>query len=173
MLGRNWILRDRTHPFNTDIRWWIDFQEIQIHTRRNCDHNRIHWMGHCDQQPYLFLKLIPLLHVSLVTLRSSPMVVVFKMCVASWSGWVRTALSETFFISNLLWGAFRMSLIIQEMKITEKNKNKINKTFHSADDRRRAADKKRGQPASSSWGHLQCTVGEIMGFPELITETSD
>ena len=62
-------------------------------------------MGHCDQQSYRFLKLTPLLHVSLVTRRSSP---VFKMCVASCLGWVRSALfRETAFISNFVWGAFR------------------------------------------------------------------
>ena len=33
------IFRDRTHPFDTDIRWGVDFQVIQIETRRNCDHN--------------------------------------------------------------------------------------------------------------------------------------
>ena len=46
-------------------------------------------------------------------------------------------------------------------------KIKINKTFNAADHRRRAADKKRGQSALSSWGHLQCIVGEIMDFPDL------
>ena len=90
MLRRNWSFRDRTHPFDTDIRWWINFQEIQM--RSYCDHNWLHWMGHCDQQSYQFLKLTPLLHISLATWRSLPMVVVFKMCIASWSGWVRTAL---------------------------------------------------------------------------------
>ena len=59
-----------------------------------------------------------------------------------------------------------MSLIIKEMKIAEK-KVKINYTFSAADDRRRAADKKRGQSASISWGHLQCIVGEIIDFPDL------
>ena len=92
MLRRNWILRDRTHPFDTDIRWWITFQQIQIQTKRNCHRNWLRWMGHCDQQSYRSLKLTPLFHVSLVTRRPSPAVVVFKMCVASWSGWVRTAL---------------------------------------------------------------------------------
>ena len=65
-----------------------------------------------------------------------------------------------------------MSLIVQEMKIVEK-KLKINKTFSAADNRLPAADKKRGQSASSSWGHLQCIVGEIMDFPHLKTKTSD
>ena len=80
-MRRNWIFRDRTHSFDTNIRWWIHFQEIQIQTRRKCDHNWLHWVGHCDQQSYRFLKLRPLLHVSLVTQRSSPVVAVFKMCV--------------------------------------------------------------------------------------------
>ena len=44
---------------------------------------------------------------------------------------------------------------------------KINKTFSSADDRRRAADKKRSQSASSSWRPLGWIVGEIMDFPDL------
>ena len=91
---------DRTHPFDTDIRWWINFQEVQIQMRRNCDHNWIHWMGHCNQQSQRFLKLTPLLHVSLVTWRSSPVEVVFKICVVSWSGWVRTALLRDSFIST-------------------------------------------------------------------------
>ena len=120
MLRRNWIFRDRTYPFDTDIRWWINFQIKKIQTRTNCDHNWLHWMGHCDQQSYRFLKLTPLLHVSLVTRRSSPVVVVFKRCVASWSGWVRTALSEIFFISYSLLRPFRRSFIMQEMKIAEK-----------------------------------------------------
>ena len=84
--------RDRTHSFDTDIRWWINFQEIQIQMRRHYDHDWLHWKGHCDQQSYRFLKLTPLLQVSLVTRRFSPVVVVIKMCVASWSGWFRTAL---------------------------------------------------------------------------------
>ena len=104
MPRRNRIFRDGTHPFDTDIRWWIHFQEIQTQTRRHCDHNYLHWEGHCDQQSDRFLKLTPLLQVSLVTWRSLPVVVVSKTCVASWSGWV---CSETSFISNRLWGVFR------------------------------------------------------------------
>ena len=46
MLRRNWIFRDRTHPLDTDIWWWINFQVIQCQTRRNCHHNWLHWMGH-------------------------------------------------------------------------------------------------------------------------------
>ena len=114
------FFRDKTNPFDTDIPWWINFQEIQMQTRRNCDSNWLLWMGHCDQQSYWFLKLTPLLHISLVIQRSSPVVVVLKMSVASWLGWVRTASSDTSFISYLLWGAFRMSLITQEMKIAKK-----------------------------------------------------
>ena len=92
MLRRKRTFRDRTHPFDTDIRWWIIFQGIQIQTRRHSDHNWPHWKGNCDQQSDRFLKLTPLLQVSPVTRRSSPVVVVCKMCVASWSGWFRTAL---------------------------------------------------------------------------------
>ena len=42
------------------------------------------------------------------------------ICVVSWSGWFRTTLFRPPFISNLLWGAFRIAMIIQEMKIAEK-----------------------------------------------------
>ena len=45
MLRRNWIFRDRIHPCDTDIRWWINLQQIQIQTRKNCDHCWIHWTG--------------------------------------------------------------------------------------------------------------------------------
>ena len=133
MLRKNDIFRDRTHPFDithpfdTDIRWWIHFQEVQIQMRRYCDHNRPRWEGHSDQQSDRFLKLTPLLQVSLVKryvcgeligvgqdrpVQSLPFIcranlvasqssytrvlassgVVSKMCVASWSGWFRTAL---------------------------------------------------------------------------------
>ena len=40
MLKGNRIFRDRSHPFDTDIRWWIHFLEIKIQTRRHNDHNR-------------------------------------------------------------------------------------------------------------------------------------
>ena len=43
-------------------------------------------------------------------------------------------------------------------------KVKINKNPSAADDRRLAADKKRGQSASSLRRHLQCIVGEITIF---------
>ena len=42
MLRRNWIFRDKTHPIDTDIQWWINVQEIQIQKRWNCDHNWLH-----------------------------------------------------------------------------------------------------------------------------------
>ena len=45
--------------------------------------------------------------------------------------------------------------------------------FDSADDRRRAADTKRGQLASSLGRHLLCIMGETMDFPDLKTKTSD
>ena len=102
-------------------------------------------MGHCDQRSYRFLKLTPLSHVSLVTRRSSPVVVTFKMCMASWSGWVRTALSEFSFISNLLCGAFRRSLIIQEMKIAEK---KSKSTKLSVQQTTEASSRQNAQPIS-------------------------
>ena len=51
-------------------------------------------------------------------------------------------------------------------------KIKINKTSTAADDRRREADKKRGQSASNSWDHLQCIVDEIMDCPDLKSKTS-
>ena len=129
-------------------------------------------MGYCDQQPYRFLKVTPLLHVNLVTRRPSPVVAVFKMCMASWSGWVRTALFR-----DLLYLLPSVGSVLDVLDYP-RNENrgqkvKINKTFSAADDRRRAADKKRGQSVSSSWGHLQCIVGGIMDFPDLKTKTSD
>ena len=94
MLRRNEIFRDRPLLFDSDSWWWINFQESQIQMRRHCDHNLLHWEGYCNQQSDWFLKSTPLLQVSLVTWRSSPVVVglVSKMCVASLSGWFRTAL---------------------------------------------------------------------------------
>ena len=172
MLRRNWSVRDRTHPFDTDIRWWVNFQEVQIQRRWNLDNNWIHWMDHCDQQSYRFLKLTPLLHVSLVTRGPSPVEVVFKMCVASWSGWVRTTLFRDLLYLLPSAGGVSDVLDYPQNKIADK-KVKINKNFNAADDRRRAADKKRGQSASSSWGHLQRIVGEIMDFPDLKTKTND
>ena len=170
MPRRNWIFRDRTHPFDNDIQWWINFREIQIYAGRNCDHNWIHWMGHCDQQSYRFLKLTPLLHVTLVTRKSSPVVVIFKTCVASWLGWVRTALFRDFLY--FLPSVGSVSDVLDNPRTENRGeKVKINETFNAADNRRRAANKKRGQSASSSWGHLQCIVGEIMGFPDLKTKT--
>ena len=93
MLRRNRIFRDRIHPFDTGIRWWLNFQEIQIQTRcLLCDCNRLHWQGHCDQQSDWCLKLTPLLQVSLFTRKPSPVVIISEKCVARWSWWVRTAL---------------------------------------------------------------------------------
>ena len=60
--------------------------------RTHCVHNRWYWEGHHDQQSDWFLKLIPLLQVSLVTWRSLLVAVVSKMCVAGWLGCFRTAL---------------------------------------------------------------------------------
>ena len=140
MLRRNWIFRDRSHPFDTDIRWWINFKKIQIHTRIFFDPNWIHCMGHCGQQSYWFLKLIPLLHVSLGT-RSLPVVVVFKMCMASWSGWVRTALVRD--LLYLLPSMGSVSVVLVYLRNENRGeKVKINQTFSAADDRRRAAEKK-------------------------------
>ena len=92
LLTKKRIFRDRTHPFDTDIRWWIHFQENQIHSRRYSDHNWLHWEGHCDQQSDRFLKLTPLSEVSLFTRMPSPQIVVSKVCVARWLGWVKTVL---------------------------------------------------------------------------------
>ena len=127
---------DRTHPFDTDIRWWINFQEVQIQTKRHCDHNWIHWMGHCDQQSYRSLKLTPPLHFSLVTQRSSPIVVIFKMFMESWSGWVRTALLRDSFIST----AGSVSDVLDYPRNENRGeKVKINEIFSAADDRRQGA----------------------------------
>ena len=92
MLRRNRTFRDRTYPFDTDFRWWINFQEIKIQTRRHRDHNRLHWEGHCNQRLDRFLKLTPLFQVGLVTRSSSPVVLVSKTYVASSSGWFKTDL---------------------------------------------------------------------------------
>ena len=123
------------------------FQVIQIRTRRNCDHNWIHWMGHCDQHSHWFLKLTPLLHVSLVT----------QMSFAS-GGSFQDVFCE---------------LIGVGQNCPRRKKIKIDKTFNAADDRRLAANKKRSHLASSWWGDLQCIVGEIMDFPDLKTKTSN
>ena len=56
----------------------------------------------CDQQSDRFLKLTPSLQDSLVTRGSWPVVVVSKVCVASWSGWFRTALFRAFRLSVTL-----------------------------------------------------------------------
>ena len=61
-------------------------------------------------------------------------------------------------------------MFIQEMKIAEK---KLFKKMYAADDRRLAADTKRGQLASSLGRHLLCIMGETMDFPDLKTKTSD
>ena len=109
MLRRNDILWDRTHPLDANSQWWIKFQEIQIQRRRHYDHNRLRWEGHCDQQSDRFLKLTPLLHVSLVTRKSLPVVVVSKMCVELIGLVQDHPVQSAPFISkaNLLWKAFR------------------------------------------------------------------
>ena len=45
---KNQFFRDRTHPFDTDIRWWINFHEIQSLTRRHFDCNLPCWEGHLE-----------------------------------------------------------------------------------------------------------------------------
>ena len=49
-------------------------------------------------------------------------------------------------------------------------KVKINQNVRATDDRRLAADKKRGQSALSLPCHLQCIVGKIMDFSDLKTK---
>ena len=64
MLRRNRSFRDRTRPFDTDIRWRIGFfEESQVQTRRHRDHNRQYWEVYCYQQPHWCLKSRPLLKV--------------------------------------------------------------------------------------------------------------
>ena len=100
------------------------------------------------------------------------MEVVFKMCVASRLGWVRTAVSRDLFYLKPSVGSL-LNVFDNLRNENRGEKVKINKTLNEADDRRRAADKKRGQSASSSQGHLQCNVGEIMDFPDLKIKTRD
>ena len=90
-------------------------------------------MGHCDQQSHQFPKLTPLLHVSLVTQRSLPVVAVFKMCVASWLGWVGTAL-----IRDLLYLLPTVGSVSKKWKSRRKSQNQQN--FHCS-----------RRPTASSW----------------------
>ena len=78
-------------------------------------------MGHCDQQSHQFPKLTPLLNVSLVTQRSLPVVAVFKMCVASWLGWVGTAL-----IRDLLYLLPTVGSVSKKWKSRRKSQNQQN-----------------------------------------------
>ena len=94
------------------------------------------------------------------------------MCVASWPGWVGTAqFRDLLFLQPSVGSVW--DVLDYSRNENRGEKVKIKKTFSAADDRRRAADKKRGQSALSSWGHLQCIVGDIMDFPDLKTNTSD
>ena len=94
---------------------------------------------------------------------TSPVVVVFKMCVASWPGWFRTALFRAFPLSLTTGGS------VSDFHNHSRNENrggkiKINKNFNAADDRWLAADKNCGQSASCMRRHLQCIVGKTMEF---------
>ena len=143
MLRRDQHFRDRTYPFETDIWWWIFFQEIQIQTRRLCDRNRLHWEGHCHQQSR-FLTLTPLLQTSLLTQRPLPVVVVSKMCVASWSVWFTTALFGVLRLSLTFFGeCFGFPWLSKKWK----SRRKV-KTFGATDDWWLEASNKRGQSAS-------------------------
>ena len=128
-------------------------------------------MGHCDQQLYRFLKLIPLLHISLVT-QGFHQWWKFSRCV-----WrvnrvgSEPPCSEASFFSNLLWGAFWCPWLSKKWK--SQKKVKINKTVIAADNRPQAANKKCGQSASSSWDHSQYIIGVKMDFPNLKTKTSN
>ena len=104
MLRRNQIFRDRTHPFTTDNRSWINFQKIHIQVSWHCDHNRQHWKGHCHQQLDRFLKLTSLLQVLWKYFASSDS---FQRVCGKliWVVQDRPVQSPPF-ISKLLWGAF-------------------------------------------------------------------
>ena len=127
-------------------------------------------MGHSNQHSYRFLKLTPLLHVSLVTRRSSPVVVVLRCVWGVDRGGSEPPCSETSFISNLLWRAFLMSLIIQEMKIAEKwsksTKLSMQQTTDSDQPTKSAANQNRVRGVI-----CKCIVCEIMDFPDLKTKT--
>ena len=123
MLRRNRFFRDRAHPFDTDIRWSINFREIQIKTRTHHDHNRQHWKGYCDQQSDRFLKLSPLLQVP-VTRRHFVSSGSFQDVRGELIEEVQNChVQSPPCISHRLWGAFRICMIIQEMKIAEKSQN--------------------------------------------------
>ena len=165
------FFRNRTYPFDTDIRWWINFQVILIQTRRNCDHNWIHWFGNCDQQSHRFLKLTPLLHVSL-----SYMVFAsggsFQDVCGELIGLGKIRPVQRPLLSRTICGErFRCPSLSKKRKSRRKSQNQQN----SQCSRRPTATsrQKARQSASSSWGHLQCIVGIIMDFPDFKTRTSD
>ena len=113
--------KDRPQLFDTDIRWWINFAEIRIQTRRHRDHNRQHWEVYCDQQSDRFLKLTPLLQVSLVTRRYFASNASFRDVCGELIGMVQDRpVQSPLFISNLLLGAFRIFMIIQSRENHQK-----------------------------------------------------
>ena len=75
----------------------------------------------------------------------------------------------TSFISNLLWEAFWMSLLIQEMKIMAKT----SKSTQFSVQQMAAGEQQTKSVANQHQVHLQCIVGEIMDFTNLKTKTSD
>ena len=125
---------DRTHPFVTDIRCWINFWEIQSQTRRHRDHNYQHWEGYCEQQSNRFLKLIPLLQV-LVARRYFANSGSFRDVCGELIGVVQDRpVQGPPFISNRLWGTSRISIIIQEKKIAEKKSKSMKSSVQQTTD---------------------------------------
>ena len=142
MLRRSRISREKTHPFDTDIRWLIYFPEIQIQTRRHRDRNLKHREGYCHAV------VGPVPEIDTTVASQSSYTKIFAS-VGSFQdvcgdligvGQDRPVQNPPF-IPNLLWTAFRIFLIIQEINIAEK-KSKSTKNFTAADNRRLAANKK-------------------------------
>ena len=83
--------------------------------------------------------------------------------------------SETSFISNVLWGAFRVSWFIQRMKIAEKKskstKLSVQQTTDGEQPTKSAANQHRVHGVICN--AIQCIVGERMDFLDQKTKTSD
>ena len=127
MLRRNQIFRDRTHPSDTGIQWWIHFPEIQIQPRRHS------WpipstlkglLRPAAVGPVPYLELTPLFHV-LVTVRHFSSSGTFQEVWVELIEMVQDRPVQSLpSISNLLWGVFRISMVFQEIKIAEKKLKK-------------------------------------------------
>ena len=132
MLRRDGIFRDRSHLFDTDICRSVNLQEIQIQTKRHCDHNRQHWQGYCDQQSDQFLKLTPVCHCLIVGSSN------FARSAA-------TSSNETLTLFPAKC-AFSHPFMCLDFYGYPRNENRgervqLNKHLDAADDRRQTADK--------------------------------